>query len=171
VQARRTFAERDFCCLELLQLQGCEVELFLSCCRLRARRHSSFCSFARVVPGNPPLQLRVGILLPCWLVAGSSRLCGNGAPICKFLVICAAAACTSAAAILVLQYTKRLKWQASVSKFLGEAQESFSTSKERLLGIADVMKTEMVNGLKPPGTCLRMLPSYVDNLPNGYESF
>lgn len=85
----------------------------------------------------------------------------------KLLVVCAAAACTSAAAILVHQYVKRLQWQASVSKFLGEVQESFSTDKQRLLEIADAMKTEMVNGLKPPGTCLRMLPSYVDNLPNG----
>lgn len=86
----------------------------------------------------------------------------------KFLVVCTAAACTYAAAIFVAQYVKKRQWQAGVNKFLGEVQESFSTSKERLLEIADVMKAEMVNGLKPPGTCLRMLPSYVDNLPNGY---
>ncbi|CAI7870920.1 unnamed protein product, partial [Closterium sp. NIES-54] len=44
------------------------------------------------------------------------------------------------------------------------------TSKEKLLQIAADMKAEMVSGLRSTqGSTLKMLPSYVDRLPDGSE--
>lgn len=88
----------------------------------------------------------------------------------KFLVVAAAAASAAAAAYVAHALYRRLQWQARVRRFLEDVDSGFSLPKERLLDIAESLRKELTAGLLGnPGACLKMLPSYVDNLPDGSE--
>ncbi|CAI5503823.1 unnamed protein product [Closterium sp. Naga37s-1] len=101
----------------------------------------------------------------------------------KLLLIVAAAAGTAAGVYLVRRYYCCQKKKTdrddasskeisaiSTKELIDRLREECSTSKEKLLQIAADMKAEMVSGLRSTqGSTLKMLPSYVDRLPDGSE--
>ncbi|CAI5509932.1 unnamed protein product [Closterium sp. Naga37s-1] len=101
----------------------------------------------------------------------------------NLLLIVAAAAGTAAGVYLVRRYYCSQKKKTgrddasskeisaiSTKELIDRLREECSTSKEKLLQIAADMKAEMVSGLRSTqGSTLKMLPSYVDRLPDGSE--
>ncbi|XP_062148376.1 hexokinase-1-like [Alnus glutinosa] len=84
-------------------------------------------------------------------------------------VVCAAAAC--AAAVLVVQHRIRSsgKWARAMA-ILNDFEEKCGTPIGKLRQVADAMTVEMHAGLASEGgSKLKMLISYVDNLPTGDE--
>ncbi|CAI5522694.1 unnamed protein product [Closterium sp. Naga37s-1] len=101
----------------------------------------------------------------------------------NLLLIVAAAAGTAAGVYLLRRYyccqkkktdrddvsSKEIS-AVSTKELIDRLREECSTSKEKLLQIAADMKAEMVSGLRSTqGSTLKMLPSYVDQLPDGSE--
>lgn len=81
--------------------------------------------------------------------------------------VCAAAAC--AAAVLVVQHRIRSsgKWARAMA-ILNDFEEKCGTPIGKLRQVADAMTVEMHAGLASEGgSKLKMLISYVDNLPTG----
>ncbi|XP_057538301.1 hexokinase-1 [Amaranthus tricolor] len=85
-------------------------------------------------------------------------------------VVCAAAVC-AAAAVVVRQRMKRSSEWARAMAILKELDEKCGTPLGKLRQVADAMTVEMHAGLASEGgSKLKMLISYVDNLPTGDEN-
>lgn len=83
-------------------------------------------------------------------------------------VICAATVC--AATVLVIRHRMRCsaRW-AKAMEILNGFEERCGTPIDKLTQVADAMTLEMNAGLAyEGGSKLKMLISYVDNLPTGY---
>ncbi|WJX54793.1 Hexokinase-3 [Trifolium repens] len=84
-------------------------------------------------------------------------------------VTVAVAACAVAAVIVGRRVKSRRKWK-KVANVLKELEEGCDTSVGRLRQVVDAMAVEMHAGLASEGgSKLKMLLTYVDNLPNGTE--
>ncbi|CDP03250.1 unnamed protein product [Coffea canephora] len=84
-------------------------------------------------------------------------------------VVCAAAACAVAALVVRNRMKSLGKW-AKVMAILKEFEEECGTPTAKLRQVADAMTVEMHAGLASEGgSKLKMLISYVDNLPTGDE--
>lgn len=82
-------------------------------------------------------------------------------------VTVAAAACAVAAVVVGRRVRSRRKWWR-VANVLRELEEGCDTSVGRLKQVVDAMAVEMHAGLASEGgSKLKMLLTYVDNLPNG----
>uniref|UniRef100_A0A0E0JII4 Phosphotransferase n=1 Tax=Oryza punctata TaxID=4537 RepID=A0A0E0JII4_ORYPU len=100
---------------------------------------------------------------------------GKGAVVGTAVVVCAAAAAAVGVAVVVSR-RRRSKREAEEERrrraaaVIEEVEQMFSTPTALLRGIADAMVEEMERGLRPdPHAPLKMLISYVDNLPTGDE--
>ncbi|XP_030522462.2 hexokinase-3 isoform X2 [Rhodamnia argentea] len=81
----------------------------------------------------------------------------------------AAAACVAAAVVVGRRVRRRRKW-GKVLGVLREVEEGCETSVGRLKQVVDAMAVEMHAGLASEGgSKLRMLLTFVDNLPSGSE--
>lgn len=79
----------------------------------------------------------------------------------------AVAACAVAAVVVARRVKSRRKWN-KVANVLKELEEGCDTSVGRLRQVVDAMAVEMHAGLASEGgSKLKMLLTYVDNLPNG----
>lgn len=79
----------------------------------------------------------------------------------------AAAACAVAAVVVGKRVRSRRKWR-KVANVLRELEGGCDTSVGRLRQVVDAMAVEMHAGLASEGgSKLKMLLTYVDNLPNG----
>lgn len=79
----------------------------------------------------------------------------------------AAAACVVAAAVVGRRVRRRRRW-GRVLGLLREVDEGCETSVGRLKQVVDAMAVEMHAGLASEGgSKLRMLLTFVDNLPSG----
>ena len=86
-------------------------------------------------------------------------------------VVSAAVVCVGAAHIVSSRIRSRNNWNRTLA-ILQEFQEECSTSLFRLRQVVDAMTVEMHAGLASEGgSKLKMLLSYVDNLPSGYVRF
>ncbi|CAK8539285.1 unnamed protein product [Lathyrus sativus] len=84
-------------------------------------------------------------------------------------VTVAVAACAVAAVVVGRRVKSRRKWK-KVANVLKELEEGCDTSVGRLRQVVDAMAVEMHAGLASEGgSKLKMLLTYVDNLPNGTE--
>ncbi|KAF8403723.1 hypothetical protein HHK36_011827 [Tetracentron sinense] len=82
---------------------------------------------------------------------------------------CAVAACTVAAILVSRRVKSRRKWNRVVG-LLRELEEECETSIGRLRQVVDAMAVEMHAGLASEGgSKLKMLLTFIDNLPNGNE--
>lgn len=85
-------------------------------------------------------------------------------------IACAAAACT-AAAVIATQRCKVRSQKKTARKILVEFQEACDTPLARLRQVVDAMAVEMHAGLvSDGGSKLKMLPTYIDRLPDGYSN-
>lgn len=85
-------------------------------------------------------------------------------------VICAAAAAVAVTAIVV-KHRRRIngRWVRAAA-VLKELEELCATPTEKLNEVADAMTKEMHAGLESAdGSTLKMLISFVDKLPTGYD--
>lgn len=88
----------------------------------------------------------------------------------KAVVIITAAAVCAAAAALVVRHRMRSsgRW-ARATAIIKELEEKCGTPIGKLRQVADAMAVEMHAGLASEGgSKLKMIISYVDNLPTGY---
>lgn len=86
-------------------------------------------------------------------------------------VVCTAAVC-AAAAVLVRQRMKSSSKWGRVMAILKELDDNCGTPLGKLRQVADAMTVEMHAGLASEGASkLKMLISYVDNLPTGFVLF
>lgn len=86
-------------------------------------------------------------------------------------VIGAATAC-AVAAVVVQRYVKKSRRWGRVMAILKELEEKCATPMWKLRQVADAMTVEMHAGLASEGgSKLKMLITYVDNLPTGYCIF
>ncbi|CAI9100449.1 OLC1v1037559C1 [Oldenlandia corymbosa var. corymbosa] len=84
-------------------------------------------------------------------------------------VVCAAAACAVAALMVRNRMKSRGKWAKAIA-ILKELEEKCATPTAKLRQVADAMTVEMHAGLASEGgSKLKMLITYVDNLPTGDE--
>ncbi|XP_068636784.1 hexokinase-1-like [Aristolochia californica] len=84
-------------------------------------------------------------------------------------VVCAATACAVAALIVRHRMRKSGRWARAMA-ILKEFEETCATPTSKLRQVADAMTVEMHAGLASEGgSKLKMLISYVDNLPTGDE--
>ncbi|XP_059665343.1 hexokinase-3-like [Cornus florida] len=82
---------------------------------------------------------------------------------------CAVATCTIAAVLVSRRVRSRRRWR-SVVGVLKELEEACATPVGRLRQVVDAMAVEMHAGLASEGgSKLKMLLTFVDNLPNGSE--
>ncbi|KAG4402989.1 hypothetical protein GLYMA_01G007300v4 [Glycine max] len=89
----------------------------------------------------------------------------------KVAVVCTAAACAAVAVALVVRHRMRSsgKWGRAVA-IVKEFEEQCGTPIGKLRQVADAMNVEMHEGLASEGgSKLKMLITYVDNLPSGDE--
>ncbi|KAG6509041.1 hypothetical protein ZIOFF_034430 [Zingiber officinale] len=85
-------------------------------------------------------------------------------------VTCAAAACAVTALVVGQRAQSSVRWD-HVDAVVRELEESCATPIKKLRQVADAMAVEMHAGLASEGgTKLKMLISYVDNLPTGDET-
>lgn len=83
-------------------------------------------------------------------------------------VVCAAAVCAAAALVVRHRMRNSGKWARAMA-ILREFEEKCGTPIGKLRQVADAMTVEMHAGLASEGgSKLKMLISYVDNLPTGY---
>lgn len=83
-------------------------------------------------------------------------------------VVCAAAACAAAALVVRHRMKSSGRWAKALA-ILKELEEKCDTPIAKLRQVADAMTVEMHAGLASEGgSKLKMLISYVDNLPTGY---
>lgn len=84
-------------------------------------------------------------------------------------VIGAATVCAVAALIVNHRMRKSSKWARAMA-ILREFEEKCGTPDAKLKQVADAMTVEMHAGLASEGgSKLKMLITYVDNLPTGYD--
>ncbi|KAA3477088.1 hexokinase-1-like [Gossypium australe] len=84
-------------------------------------------------------------------------------------VVCAAAVCAAAALVVRHRIKSSGKWARALS-ILTELEEKCGTPSSKLKQVADAMTVEMHAGLASEGgSKLKMIISYVDNLPTGDE--
>lgn len=84
-------------------------------------------------------------------------------------VVCAAAACAAAALVVRHRMKSSGRWAKALA-ILKELEEKCATPTAKLRQVADAMTVEMHAGLASEGgSKLKMLISYVDNLPTGDE--
>lgn len=82
-------------------------------------------------------------------------------------IACAAATC-AVAAVIVARRVKFHSQKCAARKILVEFQEACDTSLLRLRMVVDAMAAEMHAGLvSEGGSTLKMLPTYIDRLPDG----
>ncbi|KAF9615973.1 hypothetical protein IFM89_027399 [Coptis chinensis] len=87
----------------------------------------------------------------------------------KVAVVCAAAVCAGAALVVRHRMNSSGKWGKAML-ILKEFEEKCSTPISKLKQVADALLVEMHAGLASEGgSKLKMLISYVDNLPTGDE--
>lgn len=85
-------------------------------------------------------------------------------------VICAATVCAATALVVRHRMRCSARW-AKAMNILNEFEESCGTPIDKLKQVADAMNMEMRAGLATEGgSKIKMLISYVDNLPTGYVS-
>jgi len=83
-------------------------------------------------------------------------------------VVCAAVVCAAAALAVRYRMSSSRKW-ARIKAILKEFKEKCVTPNAKLRLVADAMDVEMHAGLASEGgSKLKMLISYVDNLPTGF---
>lgn len=83
-------------------------------------------------------------------------------------VVCAAAVCAAAAFVVRHRMKSSGRWAKALA-ILKELEEKCDTPIAKLRQVADAMTVEMHAGLASEGgSKLKMLISYVDNLPTGY---
>lgn len=101
---------------------------------------------------------------------------GKGAVVGTAVAVCAAAAAAAAGmgvAVVVSRRRRRQREEDEERKrkaaaVIEEVEQRFSTPTALLRGIADAMVVEMERGLRAESHApLKMLISYVDNLPTG----
>lgn len=86
-------------------------------------------------------------------------------------VIGATAAC-AVATVLIQRHVKKSKRWGKAKAILKEFEEKCATPTWKLKQVADAMAVEMQAGLASEGgSKLKMLISFVDNLPTGYFVF
>ena len=91
-------------------------------------------------------------------------------------VICAAAVCAAAAAVVVRRRMQRAaRWEKAMA-IVKDFEEKCGTPTWKLEKVADAMTQEMHAGLAASDsqgapTMLKMLITYVSNLPSGYSFF
>ncbi|CAN8288368.1 unnamed protein product [Cochlearia groenlandica] len=86
-----------------------------------------------------------------------------------FAAAAVVAACSVAAVMVRRRMKSRKKWR-NVVEILRELEDDFDTPASRLKQVVDAMAVEMHAGLASEGgSKLRMLLTYVDDLPNGTE--
>ncbi|ERN15178.1 hypothetical protein AMTRI_Chr05g58270 [Amborella trichopoda] len=84
-------------------------------------------------------------------------------------VVCAATACAVAALVMRHRLKSSRQW-GRVSAILKETEDQCATPIQKLRQVADAMHVEMHAGLASEGgSKLKMILSYVDNLPTGNE--
>lgn len=84
-------------------------------------------------------------------------------------IACAAATC-AAAAVVVTKRVKVRSQKRTARKILMEFQEACDTPLGRLRHVVDAMAVEMHAGLvSEGGSKLKMLPTFIDHLPDGHE--
>lgn len=84
-------------------------------------------------------------------------------------VIGAATACT-VATVVVQRYLRKCRRWGRAMEILKELEEKCATPTGKLKLVADAMNVEMHAGLASEGgSKLKMLITYVDNLPTGYS--
>ncbi|KAK8959293.1 Hexokinase-1 [Platanthera guangdongensis] len=84
-------------------------------------------------------------------------------------LVCAATACAVAALIVRHRMKSSSRWSRAMA-ILEEFEEKCATPIGKLWNVADAMAVEMHAGLASDGgSKLKMLISFVDNLPTGYE--
>lgn len=87
------------------------------------------------------------------------------------VVCCAALAAGVAAAVVVCRRVKRGGKCGKANGIMKEFEEKCRTPAAKLKQVADAMTVEMHAGLASEGgSKLKMIISYVDNLPTGYSS-
>ena len=97
----------------------------------------------------------------------------KGAVVGTAAVVCAAAAAAVGVAVVVSRRRRRRREAEDERKrkaaaVVEEVEQAFSTPTALLRGIADAMVVEMERGLRAdPHAPIKMLISYVDNLPTG----
>lgn len=88
------------------------------------------------------------------------------------VVVCAAAMAAGVAAAVVVQ--RRMKREGKWGKAMGifkDFEEKCATPTAKLKQVADAMTVEMHAGLASEGgSKLKMIISFVDNLPTGYSN-
>ncbi|GLU22307.1 hypothetical protein SLE2022_383950 [Rubroshorea leprosula] len=85
------------------------------------------------------------------------------------VVICAAAVAAVAAVVVHRKMREAARW-AKAMETVKEFEEKCATTMGKLKQVADAMTVEMHAGLASEGgSKLKMLISYVDNLPTGNE--
>ncbi|TVU35153.1 hypothetical protein EJB05_17027 [Eragrostis curvula] len=101
---------------------------------------------------------------------------GKGAVVGTAVVVCAAAAAAVGVAVVVSRRRRRRRRDAEderkrkAAAVIEEVEQKFATPTALLRGIADAMVEEMERGLRAdPHAPLKMVISYVDNLPTGDE--
>lgn len=83
-------------------------------------------------------------------------------------IVCAAAVCAAAALLVRHRMRSSGKWYRAMA-ILKEFEEKCGTPILKLKQVADAMDVEMHAGLASEGgSKLKMLISYVDNLPSGF---
>lgn len=83
-------------------------------------------------------------------------------------VVCAAAVCAAAALVVRHRMKSSGRWAKALA-ILKDLEEKCATPTAKLRQVADAMTVEMHAGLASEGgSKLKMLISYVDNLPCGY---
>lgn len=86
-------------------------------------------------------------------------------------VVCAAAVCAAAALVVRHRMKSSGRWARAMA-ILREFEEKCGTPNSKLRQVADAMTVEMHAGLASEGgSKLKMIISYVDNLPTGYVLF
>ncbi|KAL3622518.1 hypothetical protein CASFOL_033929 [Castilleja foliolosa] len=84
-------------------------------------------------------------------------------------IVCTAAVCAAAVVVARRQMKSSGRW-AKAEAILRELEENCGCPMEKLRQVADAMTVEMHAGLASEGgSKLKMLISYVDNLPTGYK--
>lgn len=83
-------------------------------------------------------------------------------------VVCTAAVCAAAVVVMTRQMKSSGRW-AKAEAILRELEENCGAPTAKLRQVADAMAVEMHAGLASEGgSKLKMLISFVDNLPTGY---
>lgn len=86
-------------------------------------------------------------------------------------VVCAAAACAAAALVVRRRMRSSGKWGRAVA-MVREFEKQCGTPIAKLRQVADAMDVEMHAGLASEGgSKLKMLITFVDNLPSGFVFF